>query len=350
MPVNTKRVFYVSRLADPVYADILGRRADVRLDRLENGCDDVEAAPILAAAHAYQISSTRDELPRRFHLDAALILRMPDLLIVSTSGAGYDTVNIKACTDAGILVVNQAGGNREAVAEHVLAMLLGLAKRIAETNHAMRRSHQIDRVAFMGRDVHSKTIGIVGLGHVGSRVAQLCRGLFNMTVLAYDPYVTATACEQRGAEKVALDDLLRRSDFVSINCPLTAETKGMIGGPQLALMKPDSYLISTARGHIHDEAAVVTALREKRLAGAGLDVWAAEPPPCDHPLLQFDNVLTSPHTAGVTREARFNMGKIAAEQVLDAIDGRPVPRKVNPQVWPAYARRFARQFGFAPQE
>jgi D-3-phosphoglycerate dehydrogenase len=350
VPVNTKRVFYVKYLAHPVFADLVGRRADVRLDRLEVESGEEEAAPILSAAHVYQIGSTRDELPRRFHLDAALIARMPDLLVVSTNGVGYDTVDVEACTEAGILVVNQAGGNREAVAEHALGMLLALSKRIPETNQAMRRDHPVSRTAFIGHDVFGKTIGIIGLGNVGSRIAQLCRGLFAMPVLAYDPYLSAAQCEARGAEKVALDDLLRRSDYVSINCPLTAETRGMIGAAQFALMRRDAFLISTARGHIHDEAALADALRDKRLAGAGLDVWATEPPPLDHPLLKFDNVLVSPHTAGVTKETRLNMGKIAAEQVLAAIDGMPVARKVNPQVWPAYVRRFARQFGFAPQE
>jgi D-3-phosphoglycerate dehydrogenase / 2-oxoglutarate reductase len=348
--VNTKRVFYVKYLADPVYADILGRRGDVRLDKLENDSGDDVAGPILAAAHVYQVGSARDEIARKFHVDAALIERMPDVLIVSTSGVGYDTVDIKACTDAGILVVNQAGGNREAVAEHALGMLVALSKRIPETNQVMRRERLVDRVAYIGNDVLGKTIGIIGLGNVGTRIAQLCRGLFAMQVLAYDPYLTAAVCAERGAEKVVLDDLMRRSDYVSINCPLTAETRGMIGAPQFAAMRPGAYLISTARGHIHDEAALADALRRKQIAGAGLDVWAIEPPPCEHPLLQFDNVLVSPHTAGVTRETRFNMGKIAAEQVLDALDGKPVMRKVNPEVWPVYVQRFVRQFGFAPQE
>jgi D-3-phosphoglycerate dehydrogenase len=140
---NTKRVFYVKYLADPVFAEILGRRGDVRLDRLENDTADAEAAPILAAAHVYQTGSARDEIARRFHIDAALIARMPDLLVVSTNGVGYDTVDLNACTDAGILVVNQAGGNREAVAEHALGMLLALSKRIAETNQAMRRGRLV---------------------------------------------------------------------------------------------------------------------------------------------------------------------------------------------------------------
>src|SRR5215475_13092698 len=348
--VNTKRVFYVKYLADPVYADILGRRGDVLLDRLENESGDDQAGPILAAAHVYQVGSARDEIARTFHVDAALIARMPAVLVVSSSGAGYDTVDVKACTDAGILVVNQAGGNREAVAEHARGMLIALSKRIPETNQVMRRARLADRVAYMGNDVFGKTIGIIGLGNVGSRLAQLCRGLFAMQVLAYDPYLTAEVCAEPGAEKATLDDLMRRSDYVSINCPLTAETRGIVGAAQFALMRPGAYLISTARGHIHDEAALADALREKRLAGAGLDVWATEPPPCDHPLLKFDNVLISPHIAGVTRETRRNMGKIAAEQVLDALDGKPVARKVNPQVWPRYAQRFAERFGFKPEE
>ena len=131
---------------------------------------------------------------------------------------------------------------------------------------------------------------------------------------------------------------MRDADFVSINCPLTAETRGMIGAPEYALMRPHAFFITTARGHIHDEAALAAALRDKRIAGAGLDVWATEPPPREHPLLAFDNVLISPHTAGVTREARRNMGKIAAEQVLAALDGERPPRMVNPDVWPVYAR------------
>jgi D-3-phosphoglycerate dehydrogenase / 2-oxoglutarate reductase len=348
--VNTKRVFYVKYLADPVYAEILGARDDVRLDRLDNESPHDVAAPILAAAHVYQIGSARDEIARRFHVNAALIAGMADLLVVSTSGVGYDTVDVGACTDAGILVVNQAGGNREAVAEHALGMLIALSKRIGETNLVMRRERLADRTAFMGNDAFGKTIGIIGLGNVGSRLAELTRGLFAMKVLTYDPYLTAAVCTERGAEKVELADLMRRSDYVSINCPLTEETRGMVGAAEFALMRRGAFLITTARGHIHDEAALADALARRQLAGAGLDVWAAEPPPCDHPLLKFDNVLVSPHTAGVTRETRRNMGRIAAEQVLDALDGKPVARKVNPEVWPRYAQRFTERFGFEPRE
>ncbi|MEA2917241.1 MAG: D-3-phosphoglycerate dehydrogenase / 2-oxoglutarate reductase, partial [Bradyrhizobium sp.] len=220
--------------------------------------------------------------------------------------------------------------------------------RILEGDRALRRQANVSRNALIGTEVQGKTIGIVGLGNVGRRIAALCNGLLAMKVLAYDPYLTAAEMAARGGEKVELDELLRRSDYVSISCPLTKQSRGMIGAREFAAMQPHAYFITTARGFIHDEDALLEALRDKRIAGAGLDVWAKEPPPPDHPLLQFDNVLASPHTAGVTREARENMGRIAAEQMLDALDGKRPPRIINSEVWPDYARRFERSFGFVP--
>jgi D-3-phosphoglycerate dehydrogenase / 2-oxoglutarate reductase len=349
MAVNTKRVFYVKYLAHQSYIDTIAKRPDVRLDKLENDSAAAVAAPIMEAAHAYQIGSSRDELAAHFHATRDLLARTPNVLVVSTNGAGYDTVDVKGCTAAGVLVLNQAGGNREAVAEHVLGMMLSLSKRISQSDRAIRRGDAIDRNSFVGADVHGKTVGIIGLGHVGSRVAELCRGLFAMHVLACDPYLTAGEVAARGADKVELDDLLRRADFVSLNCPLTEETRGMIGAPQFALMPPHAYFITTCRGHVHDETALLETLRRKGIAGAGLDVWGKEPPPREHPLLQFETVLASPHTAGITHEARENMGRIAAEQLLDALDGKPPPRIVNPEVWPLYAERFERTLGFAPR-
>jgi len=346
--VNSKRVFYVAPHRPVGYVEIIGQRADVRLDMLEHDSPSDVATPILGAAHAYQTSSTRDELVRHYHTSTDFLGKTPNLLVVSTNGAGYDTVDVKACTERGILVVNQSGGNAESVAEHVVGMMLALVKRIGENDRALRAGSFTKRSEFMGREAFGKTMGIVGLGNVGRRVAELCGMLFRMKVLAYDPYVDADEMKKRGAEKVELDELLRRADFVSINCPLTDETRTMIGAREYALMQPHAYFITTARGFIHDETALVAALRDKKLAGAGLDVWDKEPPPENHPLLQFDNVIATPHMAGVTREARSNMGKIAAEQVLDALDGKPVNRIVNPQVWPDYAKRFERTFGFAP--
>jgi D-3-phosphoglycerate dehydrogenase / 2-oxoglutarate reductase len=349
MSVNNKRVFYVKYLPNQIYVDMLGARPDVRLDRLENETTEEISAPILAAAHAYQIGAARDELARHFHADADLLRRAPNLLIVSSNGAGFDPVDVDACTAAGVLVVNQSGGNANSVAEHALGMLLTLSKRIIEADRALRRDPNVNRNALMGTEAQGKTIGIVGLGNVGRRIAELCKGLFQMKVLAYDPYLSRDEIAARGGEKVELDDLLRRSDYVSINCPLSKDNRGMIGARQFALMQPHAYFITTARGFIHDEAALVEALRNKQIAGAGLDVWSREPPPPEHPLLQFDNVLASPHTAGVTKEARINMGRIAAEQILDALDGKRPPRIINPEVWPDYAQRFERTFGFTPK-
>jgi D-3-phosphoglycerate dehydrogenase len=349
MTANAKRVFYVKYLPHACFIDILGERPDVTLTRVENDAPPPVADPVLSAAHAYQVGSTRDELAAEFHVTPALLARAPNLLLVSTHGAGYDTVDLEACTAAGVVVVNQSGGNREAVAEHVVGMLLCLAKRIVECDRALRAGTLRDRNSFMGHDIVGKTIGIVGIGNVGSRVAELCRGLFGMRVLACDPLLTKEQIAARGAEKVELDALLREADFVSINCPRIRTTENMIGAREFALMKPHSYFITTARGGIHDEAALEAALASGKLAGAGLDVWAKEPPPADHPLLRFDNVVASAHTAGVTHEARINMGRYAAEQILETLDGKRPPRILNPEVWPRYAERFARILGTPPQ-
>jgi D-3-phosphoglycerate dehydrogenase len=348
MSVNNKRVFYVKYLAHPIYSEILKGRPDVRFDRLENESPESEFAPILSAAHAYQVGAARDEIAPHFHVHDDLLKRAPNLLIVSSNGAGFDPVDVEACTRAGVLVVNQSGGNAHSVAEHALGMLLTLSKRILEADRALRRERDVNRNALIGNEAQGRTIGIVGIGNVGRRIAELCKGLLGMKVLAYDPYLSAAEVAARGGEKVELDELLRHSDYVSINCPLTKESRGMIGAKQFALMQPHAFFITTARGFIHDEDALLQALKEKRIAGAGLDVWSKEPPPPEHPLLQFDNVLASPHTAGVTREARENMGRIAAEQMLDALDGKRPPRIINPEVWPDYVRRYERTFGFAP--
>lgn len=350
MAVNTKRVFYVDHVAATNFLDILAGRPDIRVDRLENVPGEAAAGPILAAAHAFQIGSARDELHPSFHAGADLLARTPDLLVISTNGAGYDTVDLDACTAAGVLVVNQAGGNKEAVAEHALAMMLCLAKRIIETDRFMRRSDGIERNAFMGTELKGKTLGIIGIGHVGGRLAELCKALFGMRILAVDPYLTAEQIAAKGAEKSDLDAMLVAADYVSVNCPRTAETMNLMDARAFGLMRKHAYFVTTARGGIHDEAALEAALREGRIAGAGLDVWFKEPPPKDHPLMAFDNVLVSPHTAGVTRESRANIARIAAEQMIDILDGKPAARVLNPAVWPAYAARFEKLFGFAPQQ
>ena len=181
MTVNNKRVFYVKYLAHEIYIDILKARADVRLDRLENDSPDAVAAPILAAAHAYQVGAARDEIARHFHVDRDLLQRAPNLLIVSSNGAGFDPVDVDACTAAGVLVVNQSGGNANSVAEHALGMMLTLSKRILESDRALRREANVNRNSLIGNELQGKTVGIVGIGNVGRRIAELCNGL-----LAYE--------------------------------------------------------------------------------------------------------------------------------------------------------------------
>jgi D-3-phosphoglycerate dehydrogenase / 2-oxoglutarate reductase len=346
---NVKRAFYVRSLNHPNYLEIIATRPEIRLDKLERDSPDTQVSPIMAAAHAYQISSARDELPAQFHANKDLLARAPNLLIVSTGGAGYDTVNVKDCTDAGVLVVNQTGGNADAVAAHVLGMMLMLSKQVVQVNNALRKGTMQDRNLYMGNDINNKTIGIVGLGNVGRRLAKLCATVFDMKVLAYDPFLDDKTIAERNATKVTLDELLRRSDFISINCPLDDSTRNMISVREFGLMQKHAYFITAARGFITDEKALEDALRSKQIAGAGLDVFSKEPPAMDHPLLQFDNVIASPHTAGVTKEARANMGKFAAEQLILTLDGKRPPRMVNPEVWPAYAKRFERAFGIRPQ-
>jgi D-3-phosphoglycerate dehydrogenase len=350
MAPNTKRVFYVNAVSAPIYLEILAKRPDIHVDKLVNASPDAEVEPILAQAHAYQIGSSRQELVMKLQGYAPLLARCPNLLVLSTNGAGFDTVNLADATAAGVAVVNQAGGNKEGVAEHVMAMMLTLSKRLVMSDHAMRSGATYDRRDFMGDDVQGRTIGIIGLGHVGGRVAELCRGLFQMRVIAFDPYLTAEQIAAKGAEKAAtLEDMLRVADYVSINCPHTAETRGMMGAAQFAMMQQHAYFITTARGGIHDEDALAAALTAKQITGAGLDVWEDEPPPSDHPLLHFDNVVVSPHTAGITRQSRHNIAKIAAEQMLDILDGKKPPRLLNPEVWETYRERFGRILGFLPE-
>jgi D-3-phosphoglycerate dehydrogenase len=241
-------------------------------------------------------------------------------------------------------VVNQAGGNANSVAEHAFGLMLALSRRIIECDRRLRREQGFSREDVMGHEIGGKVLGIIGIGHIGTRVAALAHA-FGMTVLATDPYLTEEEIGRRGATSVALEDLLARSDIVSLHCPRAKDTIGMIDARALQRMKRGALFITTARGGIHDEAALLEALQSGHIAGAGLDVWDREPPPLDHPLLKLDHVVASFHTAGVTHEARRNMAAIAAEQIVGTLKGGRPPRLINPEVWPAYAARFEAVLG-----
>ncbi len=339
MAANPKIVVRFDFPYDPVMDERFAREADIALRTSVRAAGEDKTWAELADAHVYMISSAKDELPRQWFATTELIARCPKLLCVSTSGAGYDTVDVDACTKAGVIVVNQTGANAGAVAEHTLGLMLSLSKRIAESDRRLRRERGYSREDLMGRDISGKVLGIVGIGHIGTRVAQLANA-FGMTVLAYDPYVDSEEVVRRGARPATLDALLAQSDIVSLHCPRNTETLGMIDAGALSRMKSGAMLVTTARGGIVDEAALFAAFESGHLSGAGVDVWDQEPPPLQHPLLTLDNVIATYHTAGVTVEARRNMAAQATEQVVGLLKGERPPRLVNPQAWPAYRTRF----------
>jgi len=346
MSATKKRLFYFEFLTNPeLFRDTLAEDPDIVLSRLELTMPQAEIDAVLRETHGYQIRGNWRDVPDRYRGHAAFIERCPNLLAMSTGGAGYDTIHVDDCTEAGVLVVSQAGMNAEAVSEHAVGMMLCLTKKIAQVNQALRRDRDWVRRDYMNNDIFGKTLGIVGLGQIGARVAEMCRLAFGMAVIAYHPRISPEEAEKRGARLVSFDDLLAQSDFVLVACGLNDETRGMFGTEAFARMKPTAYFVTIGRGGIHDEEALEKALIAKELAGAGLDVWIEEPPPLDHPLLKFDNVLASPHIAAITPESAAKAMKGAAEQWRTILSGGRPPRLANPAVWPAYKARFERIMG-----
>jgi D-3-phosphoglycerate dehydrogenase / 2-oxoglutarate reductase len=325
---------------DPVFDLRLAQEPGVVL-RVAPARDDDEAAwHCLAQAHVYQISAARNELLAQFHAGEALLARCPNLLCVSSTGAGHDTVDVEACTRAGVLVVNQVGGNARSVGEMALGLMLALSRRIAESDRRLRSERGFVRESLMGHELDGRTLGIVGIGHTGRCTAALARA-FGMAVLAHDPLLDDEVVRSRGAEPVELPELLRRADVVSLHCPLDAGTTRLFDAQRFASMKRGALFVSTARGGIHDETALLAALTSGHLGGAALDVWQTEPPPLDHPLLTLPNVVATWHTAGVSHEGRHRIAAMAADQVLCLLRGERPPRMVNPEIWPTVARRLA---------
>ncbi|MDP6342478.1 MAG: hydroxyacid dehydrogenase [Alphaproteobacteria bacterium] len=345
MTEASKRLVFFEAWADPVGETIMARDPSIDVQRLRFADPAAQNWQALTAAHVYHVRSSRDELADQFAVDAAFLARCPNLLAVSTMGAGYDTVDVATCSRAGVIVVNQSGGNAEAVAEHALGMMLTLAKRIGESDRAIRARAGVERQDFIGHNIEGKTVGIVGLGNIGRRVAELCGSLFKMRVIAHDPYISDRDFAERGASRVPFEELLAAADFVTVHCPRTEETENMLDAEAFGRMKSGAVFINTARGGIHDEAALFAGLDSGHLYGAGVDVWAVEPPAPDHPLLSLDNVLASPHTAGISHESRYRIAQFAGEQLLDIFAGRRPPRLINPEVWPIFVERYEATFG-----
>lgn len=349
MPV--KYVTYFERLLDlETFERILTQDGDITLSRVHQDMSEPELKDALSNIQGYHTRGGSQLVPERFRIAKTFLADCPKLLAVSTGGAGYDSIDIGDCTEAGVLVANQAGLNAEAVAEHAIGMMLSLTKKIAQVNMALRRDPNLDRFAYRNSDIYGQTLGIVGLGQIGARVAEICKLAFNMEIIATHPRITPEQATQRNARLVELPELLETADFVLVACGLSDETRGMFGLEEFKRMKSSAYFVTIGRGGIHDEDALATALEADEIAGAGLDVWLQEPPPIDHPLLKFENVLASPHIAAVTDDSARNALSGAAMQWKQILNGEFPPRCVNPAVWPKFAERFEAIMGRPVQE
>ena len=279
----------------------------------------------------------------RAQLPTDIFAAAPSLVGAVRHGAGVDMIPIAEASAHGVLVANVPGVNANAVAEHVLRSLLQLARLSAQMAlHLRERSAgwaQARAFADAGFELNGRTLGLVGFGHVGRAIARLCASGLSMKVLAHtrSPLVPADA----HAVRVPLAELLAQSDFVVLACPLTDETRGLIGTAQLALMKRGACLVNVARGPVVQEAALVEALKSGRLAGAALDVFDTIPLPDDHPYWRLDNVLITPHVAGITEDSMLAMGHAAVVAVEHLLRGELPPNCINPQALPAFSRRFA---------
>jgi D-3-phosphoglycerate dehydrogenase len=272
-------------------------------------------------------------------VDAAVIAAGTRLQVIGRAGVGVDNVDLDAATRAGITVVNAPTGNTIAAAEHTLALLYGVARKIAAADASVRRG-EWKRVQFTGLELRGRILGIVGLGKIGQAIADRARAM-EMTVLAADPFITAEQAAHHGVELVSFDALLLRSDVVSVHVPLSRATRHLISHEQLARMKPGAILLNVARGGVIDEAAVAHALREGRIAGAGIDVFEVEPP-TDSPLLGAPNTLLTPHLGASTAEAQVAVAEEVADQVLDVLAGRSARYAVNaPLLTPETAQALA---------
>lgn len=340
----------VERWTDPAAGDIL-ELSGIDIVKLDLNAPAEQGWAALESAHGYQVATRTDVASvadgAQWLAGQALIARCPTLLAVCSAGAGYDVIDVDACTRAGIAVCNNSGPGAEAVAEHALGFMLDLAKKITVSDRVLRSGPLGDRQSLRGSQLLGKTLGVVGLGAIGGRLVDLCAPLA-MEVLVFDPYLDDAAARTRGVQRVSLGELLERSDFVQVTCPLTRETRGLIGRTQFAAMKPTAFFITTARGPVHDEAALFDALVNGRIAGAGLDVFHEEPPRQDNPLLRLDNVVATPHTAGITVEAARDIAVATATQWQTIFEGRIPPRLLNPDVWPRYCDRFHDILGVHP--
>jgi D-3-phosphoglycerate dehydrogenase len=252
----------------------------------------------------------------------SLMAAAPHLKVVGRHGVGVENIDLAAAAERGIVVVNTPGVMTEAVAEHCLGLMLALARRIVRADKATRQGVWQVRYAYIGEELYGKTLGVVGFGQIGQRLAQLCHQALKMPVLYCDVQAYPEQAAEVHARRVPLEELLSQADVVSLHVPLLPSTRRLIGEAELRRMKPTAYLINAARGPVVEEAALVTALREGWIAGAGLDVFEEEPTPPDNPLLGLANVVVTPHMASHTKEATRRMAMTVVSDVIAVLEGR----------------------------
>jgi len=281
----------------------------------------IVGADQIADAHALFVMSPR--------VLAESLAGAEKLLLIARFGVGYDQVDVPACTEAGVLVTITRGAVDYSVAEATIGWMIALGHQSRAKDRLARAGQWEERSKFMGRELRDRTLGVIGLGGIARKTIELLRGFGMKTPLAFDPFATSST----EARLVTLDELLRHSDFVSIHCPLTEKTRGLIGAKELALMKPEAFLINTARGGIVDEAALFEALHSRRIAGAAIDCFAEEPLRGPPRLGELDNVLLAPHSIAWTDEQFRSMGRMACQAIVDFSLGRRPSTAVNPEVF-----------------
>jgi len=264
-------------------------------------------------------------------MSAEVIAKCKNLEIIGRHGAGYDIVDLEAATKQGVIVTNTPYGPTESTAELAFLLMMAAARSLTLFDSAFRKGDFHIRQKVTGRELLDKNVGIIGFGRIGSRFAEMCKGAFNMNVYVYDPVIDRSQVEDFGAVYMSdLMEMVRQIDFLSVHCPLIPQTRHIINKEVLDAMKPDAYLINASRGPTVDEEALIAALKENKIAGAGLDVLDQEPPAPDNPLFSLDNVVLTPHVAGFTDEGKRRMGVTAAEDILRVFRGEKPKYPVTP--------------------
>ena len=310
---NRKKVLIVGRMPQ-AGIDVLKKRDDVDYEILTNDAQP-SLHPKLKDAHAVTLGGTAF---RQAELDAA-----PEMMVVARMGVGFDAVEIPALNKRKIPLMTTGIANSVSVAEHAMYMMLAAARLTKKMDRFVRENSWSQRLSDLPSDVAGKSVLVVGMGRIGSRTVKRCVA-FEMDTYVLDPNISEAEIKKAGATKVTdLKAILPKVDFVSVHCPKSPETVNMFNSQTLALMKPDAFLVNTARGGIVDEEALHAALTTGKLRGAGLDVLDREPPDAKNKLFGLENVIFSPHMAGVTREANDRMAITAIENILSVFDGRP---------------------------